>query len=103
MTLTNVIVTDPRSPKCNRTKADIAALASMAPGVRVTYTCTRANVTASFDNVATAVGTPPLGQDVTASDTALVKAAPLKPAKKKKKIKKKKPKITSHKKPKAIG
>ena len=32
MVLTNVKVMDPLSPKCNRTKADIPALASMAPG-----------------------------------------------------------------------
>ena len=102
VTLTNVTVTDPLSPNCNRTKADIAALASMAPGSSVTYTCTRANVTSSFDNVATATGTPPSGPNVTASDVAPVKVAPLKPAKKVKK-KSKKPKVVSHKKPKATG
>jgi uncharacterized repeat protein (TIGR01451 family) len=102
VTLTNVTVTDPLSPNCNRTKAQIPALASMAPGAHVTYTCTRPNVRASFDNVATAIGSPPSGPNVTASDTAPVKAAPLKSVKKKI-VKKKKPKLVSHKKPKATG
>jgi len=99
--LTDVTVADPLTPSCNRTKADIPALASMAPGATVTYTCTKTNVRASFDNVATATGTPPSGPNVTASDTAPVKAKALTP--KKKKIKKKKPKVISHKKPKATG
>ena len=34
--LTNVTVTDPLSPNCNRTSAQIPALASMAPGAAVT-------------------------------------------------------------------
>jgi len=104
VTLTNVTVADPLAPNCNRTKADIPALASMAPNAKVSYTCTRPTVTAAFDNVATATGTPPVGPNVTASDTAPVKIAPLKPATKKKKVaKKKKVKVVSHKKPKATG
>ena len=99
VTLTDVHVVDPLSPNCNRTKADIPALASMAPGAAVTYSCTRPNVRAAFDNVATAIGTPPSGPDVTATDTAPVKTKALVP----KKIKKKKPKIVSHKRPKATG
>ena len=79
VTLTDVHVDDPLSPNCNRTKADIPALASMAPGAAVTYTCTKTNVQASFDNVATAIGTPPTGPDVTASDTAPVKVKTLTP------------------------
>jgi len=102
VTLTDVTVTDPLSPNCNRTKADIPALASMAPGATVTYTCTRPNVRGNFDNVATATGTPPSGPNVTASDTAPVKVQALTPAKKKV-VKKKKPKVVSHKKPKATG
>jgi uncharacterized repeat protein (TIGR01451 family) len=102
VTLTDVTVTDPLSPNCNRTKAQIPALASMAPGATVTYTCTRPNVTGSFDNVATATGTPPTGPNVTASDTAPVKAQALTPVKKTV-VKKKKPKVVSHKKPKATG
>jgi uncharacterized repeat protein (TIGR01451 family) len=100
--LTDVNVVDPLSPNCNRTKADIPALASMAPGATVTYSCTRPNVRASFDNVATAIGTPPSGPNVTASDTAPVKAQALTPTKKTV-VKKKKPKVVSHKKPKATG
>jgi uncharacterized repeat protein (TIGR01451 family) len=99
--LTDVTVTDPLTPNCNRTKADIPALASMAPGATVTYSCTRPNVRASFDNVATATGTPPSGPNVTASDTAPVTTKALVP--KKKVVKKKKPKVVSHKKPKATG
>ena len=100
VTLTDVNVVDPLSPLCNRTKADIPALASMAPAAAVTYTCTRPNVRAAFDNVATATGTPPTGPNVTASDTAPVttKAWCVK-----KKVVKKKPKVVSHKKPKATG
>ena len=90
---------DPLSPNCNRTKADIPALASMAPAAAVTYSCTRPNVRAAFDNVATATGTPPTGPNVTASDTAPVKTKALVP----KKVVKKKPKVVSHKKPKATG
>ena len=97
VTLTDVHVVDPLSPNCNRTKADIPALASMAPGAAVTYSCTRPNVRANFDNVATAIGTPPSGPDVTATDTAPVKTRALVPKKKKK------PKIVSHKRPKATG
>jgi uncharacterized repeat protein (TIGR01451 family) len=108
VTLTNVHVVDPLSPNCNRTKADIPALASMAPGAQVTYTCTRPNMKctgpgapykcAVFTNVATAIGTPPSGPDVTATDSAPVKTTPLVP---KKPVKK--PKVVSHTKPKATG
>jgi uncharacterized repeat protein (TIGR01451 family) len=100
--LTDVNVVDPLSPNCNRTKAQIPALASMAPGASISYTCTRPSVTTAFDNVATATGTPPTGPNVTASDTAPVKVQALTPAKKVV-TKKKKPKVVSHKKPKATG
>jgi len=73
-TLTNVVVTDALAPGCARTSADIPALASMAAGASVTYTCSLANVTASFTNVAVATGTPPVGPNVSASDTAAVTA-----------------------------
>jgi uncharacterized repeat protein (TIGR01451 family) len=72
-TLTDVHVTDALAPGCARTKADIAGLASMAPGATVTYTCSLANVTASFTNVAVATGTAG-GTTVTAQDTADVTA-----------------------------
>ena len=72
VTLTNVRVTDPLAPDCNRTSAQIPALASMAPGASLSYTCSLANVTASLTNVATDTGTPPTGPDVSATDTAHV-------------------------------
>jgi uncharacterized repeat protein (TIGR01451 family) len=73
-TLTNVVVTDALAPGCARTSADIPGLASMAAGATVTYTCSLANVAASFTNVAIATGTPLVGPDVTAQDTAVVTA-----------------------------
>jgi len=73
-TLTNVVVTDALAPGCARTSADIPALASMAAGATVTYTCSLANVTASFTNVAVATGKPLLGPNVSAQDTAAVTA-----------------------------
>jgi uncharacterized repeat protein (TIGR01451 family) len=101
VTLTNVVITDALSPGCARTKADVPALASMAPGAKVTYQCTSPAVTASFTNVAVATGTPPSGPNVTASASAAVVAtAPATPAKP---VVKKKPKVVSHKKPKATG
>jgi uncharacterized repeat protein (TIGR01451 family) len=93
--LTNVTVTDALSPNCDRT------IGTLNPGQAVSYTCTRANVTASFNNVALATGKAG-ATTVTAQDTAPVtaKAAPLKP---KKVVKKVKPKVVSHRKPKATG
>jgi uncharacterized repeat protein (TIGR01451 family) len=73
-TLTNVVVTDALAPGCARTSANIPGLASMAPGATITYTCTLANVTASFTNIAIATGTPPVGPPVSAQDTAAVTA-----------------------------
>jgi uncharacterized repeat protein (TIGR01451 family) len=73
-TLTNVVVTDALAPGCARTSSDIPGLASMAPGATITYTCTLANVTSSFTNVAIATGTPPVGPPVSAQDTAAVTA-----------------------------
>ena len=46
--LTGVVVTDPRAPDCD------ATIGNLAVGASNTYTCTLANVTASFTNVATA-------------------------------------------------
>ena len=92
--LTNVTVSDPLSPNCNRT------IGTLAPGASTSYTCTRANVTSNFTNVAVASGTAG-GTTVTAQDTAPVtaKAAALKP----KTVTKIKPKVVSHRKPKATG
>jgi uncharacterized repeat protein (TIGR01451 family) len=94
VTLTNVTVSDPLSPNCNRT------IGTLAPGASSSYTCTRANVTSNFTNVAVASGTAG-GTTVTAQDTAPVtaKAAALKP----KTVTKIKPKVVSHRKPKATG
>jgi uncharacterized repeat protein (TIGR01451 family) len=66
VTLTNVTVTDPLSPNCNKT------VGTLTPGQSTTYTCSQANVTAPFTNVATAKGHPPVGPDVTASASANV-------------------------------
>jgi uncharacterized repeat protein (TIGR01451 family) len=64
--LTNVTVSDALAPNCARTFATLTA------GQKQTYTCTRGNVTADFTNSATATGTPPVGNVVSATDTALV-------------------------------
>src|SRR5581483_2539119 len=76
-TLTDVHVTDAQAPGCARTAAQVAAIqphasSTFAPGDSVTYSCTLANVTADVTNVATAVGTPPVGADQTATDDASV-------------------------------
>ena len=70
--LRDVHVIASNAPNCNRTKADIAALALMKPGASVTYSCLRANVTAPFTNVVTDIGTAPNGQKVRATDSARV-------------------------------
>jgi uncharacterized repeat protein (TIGR01451 family) len=92
--LTNVTVSDPLSPNCNR------MIGTLAPGASTSYTCARANVTTNFTNVAVASGTAG-GTTVTAQDTAPVtaKAAALQP----KTVTKVKPKVVSHRKPKATG
>ncbi|HLF27798.1 MAG TPA: LamG-like jellyroll fold domain-containing protein [Anaerolineae bacterium] len=64
--LTNVMITDPLTPNCAH------SFALLTPGQSARYACTRANVTADFTNSASVRGTPPLGADVTASDTAIV-------------------------------
>jgi hypothetical protein len=80
VTLTNVTVTDALAPGCARTPAQLAGLASMAPNASVSYTCSLANVAASFTNTAVATGTPPSGPNVTAQDTAHVTVTvPLRP------------------------
>jgi len=64
--LANVTVADPLAPACAKTYA------SLAVGASDTYTCSLANVTASFTNTATVTGTPPVGPDVTDSASAPV-------------------------------
>ena len=56
VTLHDVTVTDPRSPKCNR------GLGTMARGTSKTYTCTRPDVRAPYTNIANVVGTSPTGR-----------------------------------------
>jgi uncharacterized repeat protein (TIGR01451 family) len=75
-TLTDVHVTDALAPGCARTKADVPQLASMAPGDHLSYTCTLANVISDFTNIAVATGTPPVGPNVSDSDTAAVTVGP---------------------------
>ena len=74
MTLSDVTVTDPLSPDCDRN------LGTLAVGQSKSYTCTRKNVTADFENVATATGKPPTGATVKASDHANIKVAGVRPA-----------------------
>jgi hypothetical protein len=62
LTLTNVHVTDAQAANCARTAAQIATIAphnssTFAPGDSVSYTCSKTNVTAAFDNVVVACGT----------------------------------------------
>jgi uncharacterized repeat protein (TIGR01451 family) len=64
--LTDVTVMDALAPDCN------ATLGALAPDESEDYACSRANVTADFTNSATATGTPPVGSDVSDTDTALV-------------------------------
>ena len=66
-TLSDVKVTDPRSPGCNR------SLGTLGVGQSKSYTCTRKHVTADFRNVATATGKPPAHPVVRAADHADVK------------------------------
>ena len=73
VTLTDVTVTDPRSPGCDRNLGTLAAAAAK------NYMCTRPDVKKNFTNVATATGKPPTGKDVKASDHANVKVAPFTP------------------------
>jgi uncharacterized repeat protein (TIGR01451 family) len=64
--LTNVAVTDGLAPNCAKT------IGALAPGQSTSYTCTLGGVTSAFTNSATASGHPPVGPDVTATDTAPV-------------------------------
>jgi hypothetical protein len=64
--LTNVNVTDPNAGDC--VKAFIGTLAVGAS--ETAYTCTLTGITADMTNTATAHGTPPVGGEVTANDSA---------------------------------
>src|SRR5204862_6038127 len=62
--LSSVHVTDVLAPGCDR------VIGALAAGEHASYQCSKTNVAASFTNTAVATGTPPVGDDVTASDTA---------------------------------
>jgi uncharacterized repeat protein (TIGR01451 family) len=70
--LSDVTVIDRRVPGCSRTSSAIPALASLAPGASVRYTCSRTNVRAPFTNVVLAAGTGSAGTRVQATDSATV-------------------------------
>ncbi len=65
-----VEVTDPQSPACSR------VIGTLVAGEDYEYTCSATGVTGDFVNSATAVGSPPTGDDVTAMDTAIVDVLP---------------------------
>jgi uncharacterized repeat protein (TIGR01451 family) len=71
--LSDVTVSDALSAGCDR------SLGTLDPGQSKTYTCTRADVTADFVNVADATGRPATGPAVTASDHATVATKPFLP------------------------
>ena len=77
----NVSVSDPVARDCEKTSSELPALASLAPGAVVTYTCTLKHVT-SFTNVVSAGGVSTAGDSVTAADAMRVtgSAAALQPA-----------------------
>jgi uncharacterized repeat protein (TIGR01451 family) len=64
--LSSVSVVDPLAPACDR------AVGSLTLGNATVYTCTLSNVTAGFTNTALVTATPPVGNVVTDSDTAVV-------------------------------
>ncbi len=73
VTLTNVTVTDPLSPSCNR------SLGTLAVGKSKHFTCTKTNVSADFENIATATGKPPTTATVKATDHAHITVKPFIP------------------------
>lgn len=70
VTLTNVVVTDAQSPGCAK------AVGTLAVGESTSYSCTLANVTAGFTNVATVTAQPPVGPPVTSTDNVPVTVTP---------------------------
>jgi uncharacterized repeat protein (TIGR01451 family) len=98
--LSNVTVTDPLSPNCDK------SVGALTPGASRTYTCSRRNVQAGFTNVALVTGKPPTGPSVSDRDSAVVNAAPFAPPKggsttTKKKIVK--PRVVAHTAPQTTG
>ena len=64
--LTNVVVSDPNAPACDTT------LGTLAAGTSSTVTCSVAGVATDFTNTASVSGDDPLGNALSASDTAAV-------------------------------
>ena len=64
--LTNVEVTDPITPSCDR------VIGTMEPGAVVSYTCDVASVTGFINNIANVTGIAPDGSEVSDSDPAAV-------------------------------
>ncbi|MDH3308996.1 MAG: DUF11 domain-containing protein, partial [Acidimicrobiia bacterium] len=62
--LTNVVVSDPQTPGCD------ATFASLAIGATVSYSCGLSPVAANFTNTATVTADDPIGNPVTATDSA---------------------------------
>jgi len=89
VTLTAVTVSDQLSASCDR------SVGTLASGASKSYTCTAADVLASFENTATVTGNPPKGAPVTATDHAnvKVKVAPFVPPKPKPAVKPPKKKV----------
>jgi uncharacterized repeat protein (TIGR01451 family) len=65
-TLSDVKVSDPLSPDCDRN------LGTLDAGASKSYTCTRPRVTSGFDNIATVTARPPSGPGLSAKDHAAV-------------------------------
>ncbi|MEZ5381807.1 MAG: SdrD B-like domain-containing protein [Microthrixaceae bacterium] len=68
--LTDVVVNDPKVGDCDTEVGDLA------PQESATVTCSTRELDDSLVNVATAVGTPPFGENVTAEDDATANAGP---------------------------
>ncbi len=64
--LTDVTISDPLAPNCDRTLGNLVASSS------ATYSCSLNSVTADFTNTATATGTHPVSGAVQSTDTANV-------------------------------
>ncbi|MDY7077908.1 MAG: hypothetical protein SXV54_13415, partial [Chloroflexota bacterium] len=64
--LSDVTISDSLAPNCGK------AVGTLTTGNGLTYTCTITDVTADFTNSATVTGTPPVGPDVSDTDTASV-------------------------------
>jgi hypothetical protein len=84
--LRDVRVADELSSACDR------SLGAMVAGDSVSYACSRLDVKEGFTNVAEVSGRPPTGPRVSATASAVVKAAPFRP-----------PNVVAHLKPTTTG